>query len=208
LGIGWAICLRRREIHYGLPSRLASSRPTAVDSWPPRHPLPPLPTPKDNAAIDPIRRFAAFVLLMGLGLGLCCLAYVSSHHGNTWSAIRETTVAAATVIFALWLVRDAPRAWLRGVKDDWAKRKSLQFSMRRMFVVVTIICVEAGLFSAITFHYFDSQRSDIAAMMLLVVSVSTIASGIVLRKPLAGALWGAAVVIAALAWILLSGGRP
>jgi hypothetical protein len=157
--------------------------------------------------MDPVRRFAAFMLLMGLGLGLAALACVSWRHGNTGPAIRETTLAAATVVFALWLVRDAPRVWLRGVKDDWAKRKPLQFSMRRMFVVVTIICVEAGLFAAMTNHYFDSQSSDIAAMMLLVVSVSTVASGIVLRKPLAGALWGGAVVIAVLAWILLLGGR-
>ncbi len=157
--------------------------------------------------MDPIRRFAAFMLLMGLGLGLGCFAYISSHHGNTWSAIRETTFAAATVLFALWLVRGAPRAWFRGVKEDWAKRKPLQFSMRRMFVVVMIIGVEAGLFSAITLHHFESQRGDIAAMMLVVVGVSTVASGIVLRKPLEGALWGAAAVIAILAWILLFGDR-
>ena len=121
--------------------------------------------------------------------------------------LRETSFAAVTVLFALWLVRDAPRVWFRGVKEDWAKRKPLQFSMRRMFMVVMIICVEAGLFSAITLHHFESQRGDIAAMMFVIVAVSTVASGIVLRKPLAGALWGGAAMIAILAWICLFGGR-
>jgi hypothetical protein len=79
--------------------------------------------------------------------------------------------------------------------------------MRRLFVLVTIVCVEAALFSALTNHYFDSAREDMAITMLLVVGVATIASGIVLRKPLAGALWGAAVVIALMVSILLFGGR-
>ena len=69
-----------------------------------------------------------------------------------------------------------------------AKRKPLQFSMRRLLLVVTIICVEAALFSTLTNHYFGSQRGDIAAMMLVVVSVSTIASGIVLQAACRGDL--------------------
>jgi hypothetical protein len=166
-----------------------------------------LPAVRDNAPMDPVRRFAAFMLLMGLGLGLAGLACVSWRHGNTEPAVRETILAAATVVFASWLVRNAPRAWLRGVKEDWANRKPLQFSMRRMFVVVTIICIEAGLFATITNHYFESQSGDIATTMLVVVSISTVASGIVLRKPLAGALWGGAVMIAVLAWSILMGGR-
>lgn len=155
--------------------------------------------------MDPIRRFAAFMLLMGLGLGLSGLACVFWHKGDTRPAIQLTVPAASIVLIALWLFRNVPRAWLGGAKKDWAKRKPLQFSMRRMFVVVTIICVEAGLFAAMTKHYFASQSADIVAMMLVVLSGSAIASGIVLRKPLAGALWGGAAVIAVLAWILLLG---
>jgi hypothetical protein len=161
----------------------------------------------DNAAMDPIRRLGAFMLLMGLGLGLAALAFLSWHKGDTWPALRETVLAASTVLFALWLVRRAPGYWLRAVKEDWAKRKPFQFSLRRLFVVVTILCVEAGLFAALTNHFFDSAREDLAITMLLVVGVATIASGIVLRKPLAGALWGAAVVIALMVSILLFGGR-
>jgi hypothetical protein len=136
--------------------------------------------------MGPIRRLGAFMLLMGLGLGLAAL--LSWHKGDTWPAIRETVLAASTVLIALWLVRRAPGYWLRAVKEDWAKRMPFQFSMRRLFVVVTILSVEAGLFAALTNHFFDSAREDMAITMLLVVSVSTIASGIALRKPLAGAL--------------------
>jgi hypothetical protein len=161
----------------------------------------------DNATMDPIQRFGAFMLLMGFGFGLATLAFLSWHKGDTWPAIRETAFATSTVLFALWLVRRAPGFWLRGVRDDWANRKPLQFSMRRLFVVVTIVCVEAALFAALANDYFDSARGDMVATMLVVVSVSTIASGIVLRKPLAGALWGAAVVIALMVSILLFGGR-
>ena len=138
--------------------------------------------------MDPIRRFGAFMLLMGLGLGLAALAFLSWHKGDTWPAIREAVLAASTLVFAIWLVRRAPVYWLRAVKEDWAKRKPLQFSMRRMLIVVTILCVEAGLFAALTNHFFDSARKDMVITMLLVVSMSTIASAIVLRKPLAGAL--------------------
>jgi hypothetical protein len=159
----------------------------------------------DNPAMDPIRRFAAFMLLMGFGLGVSGLAWLSWSKGDKWPAIRETILAASTVLFALWLARKAPLSWLRAVRDDWAKRRPLQFSMRRMFVVVTIICVEAGLFSALTTHFYGSHSDDIAAMMLLVVAVSTIASGVILRKSLAGALWGAAIFMAVM--ILLLGSR-
>lgn len=155
----------------------------------------------------PIQRFAAFMLLMGLGLGLCCLAYVSSHHGNTWSAIRDTTFAAATVLFALWLVRHAPRAWFRGVKEDWANRKPLRFSMRRMFVIVTIVCVEVGLFSLLATRLDGPDREGIVVSMFVIVAASAIASGVILRKPLAGALWGFAAFIAALAWVFFRAGH-
>jgi hypothetical protein len=161
----------------------------------------------NNVAMDPIRRFGAFMLLMGLGLGLAAIAFLSWHKGETWPAVRETVLAASTVLFALWLVRRAPGYWLRAVKEDWAKRKPFQFSLRRLFVVVTILSVEAGLFAALTNHYPDSQRSDIAAMMLIFIAVSTIASGIILRKPLAGALWGAATFIVVVALTLLLGSR-
>jgi hypothetical protein len=157
--------------------------------------------------MDPIRRLGAFMLLMVLALGLAALAFLSWHKGDTWPAIRETVLASSTLLFALWLVRRAPGYWLRAVKEDWAKRKPLQFSLRRLFVVVTILCLEAGLFAALTNHYPDSQRNDIAAIMLIFVAVSTIASAVILRKPLAGALWGAATFIAVVALTLLLGSR-
>src|SRR5438045_2724527 len=145
------------------------------------NPLLVLPAIGDNAAMDPIRRFAAFMLLMGFGLGLSALAFLSWHKGDTWPAIRETVLDASPVLFALWLVRRAPLSCLRAVREDFAKRRPLQFSMRRMFVVVTIICVEAALFSALTNHFYGSRGDGIAAMMLLIVGVSTLASGVILR---------------------------
>jgi magnesium-transporting ATPase (P-type) len=158
--------------------------------------------------MDPVRRFATFTLLMGLGLGLAALAFLFWHKGDTWPAIRATVLAASTLLFALWLVRRARGYWLRAVKDDLTKRKPLQFSMRRLLIFVTILCVEAALFAALTNQYSGSQRNDIAAMMLIFVAVSTIASGVILRKSLAGALWGAATFIAVIALTLLLGGRP
>jgi hypothetical protein len=73
--------------------------------------------------MDPIRRFAAFMLQMGLGLGLAAVAFLSWHKGDTWPAIRETVLATSTLLFAIWLVRRAPGYWLRAVKEDWAERK-------------------------------------------------------------------------------------
>jgi hypothetical protein len=155
--------------------------------------------------MDPIRRFAAFMLLMGFGLGLAGLACALWRGGYTWPAIRTAIFAASTVFFALWLVRKTPRPRLFRGRDNAATSKPSRFSMRRVFVIVTIICAEAGLFFVLTNQYFGSQREDMTVAMFLIVGVSTPASWVILCKPLGGALWGAAAFIAAMVWMILCG---
>lgn len=79
--------------------------------------------------------------------------------------------------------------------------------MRRMFVIVTIVCAEAGLFFVLTNQYFGSQREDMTVAIFLTVGVSTLASWVILCQPLGGALWSAAAFIAAMVWMILWGRR-
>jgi uncharacterized membrane protein YhaH (DUF805 family) len=158
-------------------------------------------------ALDPIQRFAAFMLLLGLTLSLACLACLSWRMDRTWPAVREGFLATSTLLFALWLVRKTPRPRLFRHEEDEMPKKPFQFSMRRMFATVTIVCVEVGLFSFLVRRLDDANREGIVASMFLVVGTSAIAAGVVLRKPLAGALWGLAAFIAVLAWVFLRAGH-
>jgi hypothetical protein len=157
--------------------------------------------------LDPIQRFAAFMLLLGLTLGLAGVACVFWGTADYGRAIPAGFLAASTLLFALWLVRKTPRPRLFRHDENEMPKKPFQFSMRRMFVIVTIVCVEVGLFSLLARQLDDANREGIVDSMFVVVGTSAVASGIILRKPLAGALWGLAAFIAGLAWVLFRAGH-
>ncbi len=78
--------------------------------------------------------------------------------------------------------------------------KRWQFSMRRMFVLVTLLCVDLGV-------YFSAQktlpeRERHFDVYFMVIGVCTVVVGIALRRPLAGFLWG--LTIAAILSVLVA----
>src|SRR5262249_40925044 len=108
---------------------------------------------------------------------------------------------------ALWLVRNTPRPLLFRHDESELPKKPFQFSMRRMFATVTILCVEVGLFSFLARQLDDANREGIVVSIFVIVCTSAIMSGIVLCNPFAGALWGFAAFIAVLTWIFFRAGH-
>jgi hypothetical protein len=95
-------------------------------------------------------------------------------------------------------------AWATSKIDPRPATGRFQFSMRRLFAVVTIICIELGALRALASAYSDPV--SIAIVAATVIFTSALVSGLMLRRPLAGALWGGVIIIAMLTWILLRHG--
>jgi hypothetical protein len=68
--------------------------------------------------------------------------------------------------------------------------KPFQFSMRGMFILVTILCVELGLWTGLGKYLTEKERAGEEIAILLFVGSGAITTGIIRRNPLIGALVG------------------
>jgi undecaprenyl pyrophosphate phosphatase UppP len=78
--------------------------------------------------------------------------------------------------------------------------KPFQFSMGRMFALVTLFCVDLGVYFAMQKTLPERERHF--DVFIMVVAVCTVVVGLALRRPLAGFLWG--LTVAALLSILVA----
>jgi hypothetical protein len=83
-----------------------------------------------------------------------------------------------------------------------AMSKPFQFSMRRMFVLTTIFCIELGLFSALV-NVSRARDPETAWYGLVVIGSLCGIVAVILRKPAIGFLCGiaAGVIVQAIAVI-------
>jgi dolichol kinase len=65
-----------------------------------------------------------------------------------------------------------------------------QFSMRAMFVVVTVICAEIGLWRFLGKCISEREKNGEDHMLLFIIFIGVLATLIVTRRPLGGTLAG------------------